>query len=184
MNIKTNLLLAGIILGSFFAANELRAADSKPKLSALECEIWNREMSFAMSVEDHDAKAFVEHIDENAVFINGDGSFTHGPEEIAKAWAGIIEGKNIILRWHPEFVGVSRDGKTAISRGPYWIKNPDPNAKQEYMTGSFQSTWVKNKKGEWHVFVDGGTPGPVPATTEQVQAITQTLRPSCPLAEQ
>ena len=180
MNIKTNLLLAAIILGGFFAAGELRAEDKKPSLSKLECEVWNREKSFAASVENHNAKAFAEHLEANAVFINGDGSFTKGRDEVAKAWGGIIEGKNIILRWHPDFVAVSSDGKSAISRGPFWIENPNPNAKQKFMTGSFQSTWVKNKKGQWHVFTDGGTPGPVPATADEVATLKQALSPSCP----
>ncbi len=181
MNIKTNLLLALIIVGGFLAAEELRAAEKKPSLSPLECEVWNREKSFADSVENHNAKAFAEHLETNAVFINGDGSFTKGRDEVAKAWAGIIEGKNIILRWHPDFVAVSSDGKTAISRGPFWIENPDPQAKQKFMTGSFQSTWIKNKKGQWHVFTDGGTPRPVPATPEQIQTLKLTLGQTCPI---
>jgi ketosteroid isomerase-like protein len=183
MNFKTNVLLAITIVASFSIAQELKAAEKKQTLSQAACEVWSREKSFAESVERHDAKAFVEHIDTNAVFVSGDGSFTRGNTEVAKAWAGIIEGKNVILRWHPDFVGLSSDGKTAISRGPYWIENPDPNAKQKFMTGNFQSTWVKDKKSQWHVFADGGTPGPVPATPEQVQALKQTLSPSCPHSE-
>ena len=71
MNTKTNLLLAAIILGGFFAAQELRAADKSPAYNKAECEVWNREKSFAVSVENHDAKAFAEHIDANAIFVNG-----------------------------------------------------------------------------------------------------------------
>ena len=180
MNIKTNLLLAAIILGGFFAAQELRAADDHAAYGKAECDVWNREKSFAASVENHDAKAFAEHIDANAIFVNGRGSYTRGRAEVAKAWAGIIEGKQIILRWSPDFVGLSSDGKTAISRGPFWIEDPDPNTRQKFLTGTFQSTWVKNRKGEWHVFLDGGTPAPAPATPEQVEAEKQRFSPSCP----
>ncbi|MEO8001332.1 MAG: DUF4440 domain-containing protein [Arenimonas sp.] len=179
MNIKTNFLLALTIVISFPAAQELRAAENKPILSRSECEVWNREKSFAMSVENHDAKAFVEHIDANAIFVNNSGSYTRGSAEVAKAWAGIIEGKEIILRWNPDYVGISSDGKTAISRGPFWLFNPDPNAKHKFMTGTFQSTWVKNKKGQWHVFLDGGTPPPVPATIEEVELLKNTFSASC-----
>ncbi len=180
MNTKTNLLLALTIVLSFAAAQELMAAEQGKALRKQECEVWNREKSFAAAVENHDAKAFEEHIDAHAVFINNSGSYTRGSAEVAKAWAGIIEGKEIILRWNPDFVAISSDGKTAISRGPFWIFDPDPNAKKRYMTGTFQSTWVKNKKGQWHVFTDGGTPGPVSATMQEVQALKGTFRTSCP----
>jgi len=179
MNIKSNLLLALVIGGSFMAAQELNAAEEKPKHSALECEVWNREKSFAMSVENHDAKAFIEHVDANAVFVSGNGSYTRGSVEVAKTWAGIIEGKEIILRWSPDFVGISSDGKTAISRGPFWIEDPEPSGKQKFLIGTFQSTWIKNGKGQWHVFLDGGTPRPVPATLEQVEALKKSLSPTC-----
>ena len=179
MNIKSNLLLAITIVLSFTAAQELRASEQKQAFSKQECEVWSREKSFAASVENHDAKAFAEHIDENAVFINNSGSYTRGSVEVAKAWAGIIEGKEIILRWNPDFVGISSDGKSAVSRGRYWMFNPDPAAKKSYMTGTFQSTWVKNKKGQWHVFLDGGTPGPVSATMQEVQTLKSTFRNSC-----
>lgn len=184
MNIKTNLFLAAIILGGFFVAQELRAAEKKPGYTKAECEVWNREKSFAASVENHDAKAFAAHLDANAIFINLDGSFNKGREAVTKDWADIIEGKKLILRWHPDFVSVSSDGKSAISRGPFWMENPAPDAKQKFRTGIFQSTWVKNRKGEWRVFIDGGTPGPVVATPEQVAALKQSLSPVCPQAEQ
>ncbi len=183
MNIKTNLLLAAIIVGGFFAAQELRAAEKKPAYTKAECAVWNREKSFAASVENHDAKAFAAHLDAKAIFVNGDGSFNRGRDGVTQDWAAIIEGKSIIVRWSPDFVSLSSDGKTAISRGPFWMENPAPDAKQKFRTGIYQSTWVKNKKGEWHVYIDGGTPGPVAATPEQVAALKQSLSPVCPQAE-
>ncbi|MGH8109537.1 MAG: YybH family protein, partial [Arenimonas sp.] len=184
MNIKTNLFLAIIIIAGFAAAQELRAEEKKPTYNKVECEVWNREKSFAMSVENHDAKAFAEHLEANAVFVNGDGSFSRGRDAVTKDWSGIIEGKNIIVRWNPDFVSVSSDGKSAISRGPFWMENPNPQAKEKYRTGTFQSTWVKNKKGQWHVFIDGGTPPPKPATAQQVQALQLTFSQTCPQSEQ
>ena len=180
MNIKTNLFLAIVIVAGFAAAQELRAEEKKPVYSKAECEVWNREKSFADSVAAHDAKAFAEHLDVNAIFFGGNNSSSRGRDGVTKDWAPIIEGKDIILRWHPEFVSLSSDGKTAVSRGPYWMENTNPDAKQKFMTGFYQSTWVKNKKGQWHVFIDGGTPPPKPATLQQLQTIQLTLSPSCP----
>src|SRR5580658_9095827 len=44
------------------------AATPKPRFSAVECEVWNRERSFAASVEHHDAAAFAEHVHAKAAF--------------------------------------------------------------------------------------------------------------------
>lgn len=140
MNIKTNLFLAAIILGGFFVAQELRAAEKKPPYTKAECEVWNREKSFAASVENHDAKAFAEHLDANAIFINGDGSSAKGRDAVTKDWAAIIVGKDIIVSWSPDFVSVSSDGKSAISRGPFWMENTNPQAREKYRTGIYQST--------------------------------------------
>lgn len=147
------------------------ASEVKQEYRAIECEVWNREKSFSASVENHDAKTFAEHLETSAVFNNGDGSSIKGRGEITKEWVDIIEGPNLVLRWHPDFVSVSSDGKTAVSRGPYWMENPNPEAKRKFMIGMFQSTWVKNTKGQGHMFVDGGTPGPTPATPEQLAAL-------------
>ena len=100
-------------------AQEPMALELKQEHRELECEVWNREKSFAASVENHDAKTFAEHLETSAVFNNSDGSSIKGHGEITKEWADIIEGTNLVLRWHYDFVSVSSDGKTAVSRGPY-----------------------------------------------------------------
>jgi len=38
------------------------------KLDADECAVWQRELTFAQSVEKHDAKAFAAHLHPGAVF--------------------------------------------------------------------------------------------------------------------
>jgi ketosteroid isomerase-like protein len=174
------IALSLFLFCEFGNSQETAPVVSKQIFNAAECAVWNREKSFAASVENHDTASFLEHIDTNAVFIKGNGSYLRGSAEVAKAWASVIEGKDIILRWHPGFVAISSDGKSAISRGPYWIEDPDPNTTQKFMTGTYQSTWVKNKKGQWHVFLDGGTPGPAPAKVNEVEALKKTWAPTCP----
>src|SRR5665811_1581868 len=49
----------------------LNSVAGKPALSSAECAVWDRERSFAQSVEAHDAVAFAEHIREAAVFEAG-----------------------------------------------------------------------------------------------------------------
>lgn len=38
------------------------------RLTAEECAVWMRELSFARSVAEHDAPAFAEHVAETAIF--------------------------------------------------------------------------------------------------------------------
>ncbi len=101
-----------------------------------------------------------------------------------KDWAPIIEGKEIHLGWYPGFVTIGGDPHVAISRGPYWIENPDPKADPatRYRVGDFQSVWVKDVDGQWRVLVDGGGPPSRPASEEEVAKLKAGLPASCPKA--
>jgi hypothetical protein len=48
-------------------------------------------------------------------------------------------------------VTVNGDSGVAVSRGPYWMENLAPDAKEKWMAGRFISTWVRDAKGTWHV---------------------------------
>ena len=61
------LLLLGLTTASMAFAQQ--PAPPKPAYSADECAVWAREASFAQSVEDHDAKAFAEHLHADASFV-------------------------------------------------------------------------------------------------------------------
>ncbi len=47
----------------------------------------------------------------------------------------------------------------------------------EDKTRTYQSTCVKNKKGEWPVFIDGGTPAPTAITLKKIDALKKSLNP-------
>jgi len=113
------------------------ASTPKPKtgLSAVECEVWNRERSFAASVERHDAKAFAEHVHAQAAFDASSSEPTHGREAIVASWKGIIDGKSIKLGWYPGTVTLGGDGNFAVSSGPDWIEDLQPKPKQHYQIG-------------------------------------------------
>ena len=144
------------------------------------CAVWARETSFAQAVADHDAVAFASHLHPGAVFIGGDGNGTHGRDAILAEWAGLIEGKGVVLRWYPDVVDVSGDGKTALSRGPYWMDNPSAPADKRYRIGRFVSTWVRGDDGQWSVVFDGGGGNvPKPATHAEIEALAA-ARKACP----
>ena len=143
-------------------------------MSAAECAVWARERSFAKSVDDHDAKAFAEHLHPGASFNAGTGTPTRGAEAVAKDWAGIVEGKPIVLRWRAHFVNIGGEPDIAISRGPYVLEDPRPEAKARYRIGHYVSVWKKDaQSGTWHVLFDGG--GPAPVAVENAEAAEKFL---------
>ena len=146
------------------------------------CSVWAREASFAAAVEQHDAEAFAAHLADGAVFINGRPPHLHGEAAIVEGWRGIIAGDGLILRWHPEFIAIGGDGRTAISRGPYTMEDPDVNAPSRFGIGTFQSVWVRDA-GTWRVMFDGGGPPPEPATEEAVRALQKSWKRACPFRD-
>lgn len=151
-----------------------------PRMSATECEVWNRELSFAHSVEQHDAKVFASHIHERAVFNAGTAEPTRGRDAIVTSWQSILDGKDIILRWHPGYVSIGGDQNIALSAGPAWVENPNPSAKHRYTTSTFTSTWVRDADGQWRVLFDGAGSASKPATAEEVATLAAAQPSTCP----
>jgi hypothetical protein len=128
-----------------------------------ECAVWNRELSFAQSVEHHDAKAFTTHLSVGAVFSAGTPSPTRGRDNVLAEWAPLIEGKTLRLRWHPDIVNIGGDPNIAISRGPFMIEDLRPDAKVKYRVGNFMTIWTrKSPAAPWLVLFDGGEPPATP----------------------
>lgn len=147
------------------------AADpAVPKLTADECAVWQREMSFARSVAEHDAAAFASHLGETAAFGASTPEPIRGRDAIAKQWAGIIEGKRTVLRWYPTRVTIAPGvPDIAWSSGPSLFEVLDPKAKDRFHIGAFHSVWHKDADGVWRVLFDDGVQ-PRPATAEEVAA--------------
>lgn len=145
------------------------AAAATPQLTASECEVWQREQSFARSVVQHDAAAFVAHLAENAAFGASTPEPNRGRDAIAKRWAGLIEGRRVALRWYPTRVTMAPGvDDVAWSSGPSLIEVLDPKAKDRYLIGAFHSVWHKDADGVWRVLFDDGVE-PRPATAEEVR---------------
>jgi ketosteroid isomerase-like protein len=143
------------------------------------CAVWDRELGFAKSVADHDFGAFADHVHPAAVFVDGDGKFLRGRQAIVDGWRTIIEGTRVALRWHPTAVIADGAPGVAISRGPYLIEDLRSNANDRFRKGTFQSIWIRDPDGVWRVFVDGGTPPPVPATPEEAEKLKAELHAPC-----
>ena len=160
------------------------AAPPAAKMSAAECEVWNRERSFAASVEHHDAVAFADHVHAQAAFGAGSTAPTHGRDAVVADWKDIIDGKQFKLRWSPGIVTIGGDGSLAISRGPSWIESESPDSGKHYRIGEFISTWIRDKDGRWRVLFDAGA-GPMhAASADDVAKLVASLPKECPRAAQ
>jgi ketosteroid isomerase-like protein len=150
--------------------------------AAAACAVWDREVAFARSVQNHDARAFAEIVHPGAVFVERD-ALQQGRDAVVKSWGDLIRGDAMRLDWHPTSVVLTGDPRVALSRGPYWIEVTKPDAKERFLTGAFQSVWLKDDDGVWRVAIDGGpAPPPVPATEADVAKIKASLPTRCPMA--
>lgn len=178
-----NGLAAGLALAMMGAGAGLprttHATAVPVAMSAVECEVWLRERSFAETVEAHDAEAFAAHLVGDTVFGAGGPAPVRGREAVVAEWKPIIDGKAFALRWHPQFVAIGADPSVAVSSGPAWTENFDPQAKHRFTVSRFNSVWKREADGQWRVLFDGGTP-PKPATAEEVARLVASLPAECP----
>ena len=154
---------------------------SAPALApgAVACAVWDREVEFARSVHDHDTHAFAEHVHAGAVFVESD-KVVRGREAIVASWAPILRGEGLRLEWHPTSVELTGDPHVALSRGPFWIEITKPDAKNRFLSGVFQSVWVKDLDGVWRVMIDGGTPAAAATTEEELEKVKAAIPAQCP----
>lgn len=157
------------------------AAELAPGLATTECEVWERERTFAQSVENHDANSFAEHLHVNAVFGAASPNTQRGREAVIKAWAGIVGGEDIRLVWRPHFVSVGGDMNVAMSRGPFAIAARNDKGETTHSIGQFVSVWVRTAQASrWYVVLDGGGPPPTPATEDEVKKHLDSAPVNCP----
>lgn len=148
-------------------------------MSADECAVWARERSFAQSVEAHDAAAFAAHLHPGTVFIGGAGA-TRGADAVVAQWAPLLAADGP-LRWHPERVVIGGDPDTALSMGPYWLREDRPGLAPRFRIGRFISVWKRDADGSWRVLFDGGGGNQArPATADEVAVLVAALPAACP----
>ena len=148
-------------------------------LSAAECEVWARELSFARSVADRDAEAFAAHLHEDAVFGVSRPGVTRGRAAITAEWAGLIAGTRVRLSWYPTHTAIGGVSDIAWSSGPALYEAVDPADPVQHRIGAFTSVWHRGSDGVWRVLFDDGI-APQPATPGQVAAFRAGRSEACP----
>ncbi|WP_426689739.1 YybH family protein [Rhodanobacter ginsengiterrae] len=130
------------------------------------CAVWQRELSFARSVQQHDAAAFAGYLMADAIFDANAPQPTRGRAAILQHWSAMIAGKSVRLDWYPQQVVTSSDGKLAYSSGPYLFENLAAGAKRRYTIGRFATTWRHATDGAWRVAFDAGDHGKAASEAE------------------
>ena len=155
-------------------ASVAQAPSSSPAADTARCQVWQRELSFARSVADHDALAFAEHLHPQAAF-GVERQPSIGRTKIVEEWKGIIDGSAIKLEWYPDLVTVGGDGRTAFSTGPALYQDP---ATGKIRHGRFRSVWQREADGAWRVIFDDGN-RPEPADAAAVKAFREGSGTAC-----
>ena len=143
------------------------------------CEVWQRELAFAQSVQRHDAAAFAGYLAADAVFDANTDKPKDGADTIQQHWAAIIAGKTVHLDWYPQQVVATSDGSLAYSSGAYLYEDPAPNAKPRYVIGRFATVWRRGNDRVWRVAFDGGDDGK-PASDADAAAFRAGRQERCP----
>jgi len=185
MDLFRSFALLALLAPLAAAAADATTAESKPtqpqaRMTAAECEVWTRELSFAKSVADHDAVAFAEHIDPDAAFAAESPEPLRGRAAIAEQWDDIVHGKRVLLSWYPTRTTIAGASDVAISSGPALFEDPSPGANPRYRLGGFHSVWHRAADGTWRVLFDDGQ-APTPATAAQVAAFRAGRQDRCPI---
>ena len=147
--------------------------------SAVECEVWARELGFARSVAEHDPAAFAAFLHPQAAFNSGQPVPLRGGDQIAADWAGIVAVEGLILSWYPTRVTVGGNGDIAWSSGPALFDRPQAEPAKRYAISQYQSVWQKGDDGVWRIVFDHGA-GMKPVGEAEARAFHAGRRVDCP----
>ena len=142
----TLLVLCLALAGTSAALAEEPAAASPSE--AAQASLAQVERDFAAAFAARDLERFGTFLDEDAIFLNPDGSALRGKAEILAGWKGYFEGEPP-FSWYPTVSQVS--GDLGLSQGPVfgadgaWIAN-------------FSSVWQRGEDGAWKIVFDGAPP--------------------------
>jgi ketosteroid isomerase-like protein len=177
--IRPLTILALAIAMPVMAQDARPPAPPQARMSAAECEVWARELSFSQSVADHDAAAFASHLHPQAAFGADHAVPTRGRAAIVQEWSGLIAGKPVALSWYPTRTTIGGVDTIASSSGPALFENSAPDAKSRYAMSHFHSVWHKDADGTWRILFDDGTP-PHPVTDAEAAAFKAVWPKACP----
>jgi ketosteroid isomerase-like protein len=157
MNRRNLLSIAPLVA---FAPALASCASHAPRvaidLKTINAEVAAAETAFAKTMADRNFEAFMTHIADDAVFINGAAPL-RGKNAIGEFWKRFFAAKDAPFAWKPEIVETLATGELAYSSGPV------TNASGVHFL-NFASTWRREPSGKWLVVFDNGFPVCPPRT--------------------
>lgn len=94
------------------------------------------------------AEAFAYFADSMAVIKRGNDSLIKGKEGIRNFYsAGYYKQANV--KWSPDFIEASEDGKMGYTYGRYQWTSTESNGIAVSSTGVFHTVWKKQADGSW-----------------------------------
>ncbi|MBI9035393.1 MAG: hypothetical protein JEZ03_13080 [Bacteroidales bacterium] len=147
------ILTAGVIFLSYFFSNKREMEfNEKDKQELIDVD---RRFS-QISIEQGMKKAFLVHLDTNAVLLKPNKNPIVGFSAIQKHFTGIDDEK-FTLRWIPKRADVSKLADMGFTFGTYELLNKETQEISE--AGTYCSIWKKNKNNEWKLILDTGNEG-------------------------
>jgi len=130
----------------------LTLALTLPVFADAVAEVRNAEIAFAKAFADRDKDRFFSFVADDATFLSM--VTLKGKAQIIERWSRFFAGPEAPFSWTPERVSVSDDGTLGLSTGPVFGADGTHS-------GSYLSTWRKQKDGTWKILFDSNGPSPV-----------------------
>lgn len=145
------------LLATLFAALPLAAAQPAPApatppapaIAELETSLRETERAFAATMAKRDLAGFASFLAEDTVFVGG--TVRRGKAAVVEGWSRFFEGKEAPFSWEPATAVVGASGTLGLTSGPVY----DPDGTR---SGTFTSTWRREKDGSWKIVLDSGCP--------------------------
>ena len=154
------------------------ASDARvPAAGSDECEVWQRELSFAAAFERRDMQAFAAHLHPGAVFALSTAAPTRGADAVRAEWEPLVTGDAMRFQWYPTHVTHAEGTNLATSSGPVLTERPG-HANNRWLVSRYSTVWERGRDGVWRVLFDDGT-APRPASDAEIAQFRAGRRSTC-----
>lgn len=125
--------------------------------SGAEQELLKAEHDFNAATQARRAAGWMEFMADDVVLLIP-GEPVVGREAVAKFYGEAFANPDFQLSWEPTHAEVIGGGDLGYAVGRYKLSTRTKDGKEIHRTGSYMTTWRKQKDGSWKVIADTGSP--------------------------